>query len=157
MRALTVRLPFAILQGDALFQTHENLEHLAMMDTVLGHAPSSMVARADRHSQTHYFRLTRDNAWALNWPEGSSSRDSLRAVRKLRPPRELVAAQAGGAAGGAFADLVEGLLRYEPQTRLTPRSALRHAFFAGAAPPRAEARMRAPPRPAHAGGTRGEF
>jgi hypothetical protein len=87
-----------------------------------------------RHSQTHYFRSTRENAWALHWPEGSSSRDSLRAVRKLRPLRELVAAQAGGPAGAAFADLMEGLLRYEPMARTSPRAALRHPFFAGAAP-----------------------
>ena len=103
-----------------------------MMDTVLGHVPPSMVARADRHSQTHYFRATRDNSWTLHWPEGSSSRDSLRAVRKLRPLRELVAAQAGGPAGAAFADLMQGLLRYEPAERTTPRNALRHPFFTGA-------------------------
>jgi dual-specificity kinase len=150
----------ATRQGDALFQTHENLEHLAMMDTVLGHVPSSMVARADRHSQTHYFRATRDNTWTLHWPEGSSSRDSLRAVRKLRPLRELVAAQAGGPAGAAFADLMEGLLRYEPAARTTPRNALRHPFFTGAgwaAPlPPAEARRASGSRPA-SGGTQRAF
>ncbi|GJY67487.1 hypothetical protein Tco_0469725 [Tanacetum coccineum] len=29
-------------QGEALFQTHENLEHLAMMERVLGPLPSHM-------------------------------------------------------------------------------------------------------------------
>ena len=32
--------------GDALFQTHENLEHLAMMEAVLGPIPPSMAAAA---------------------------------------------------------------------------------------------------------------
>jgi hypothetical protein len=36
-----------IWQGDALFQTHENLEHLAMMERVLGPIPQHMVKRAE--------------------------------------------------------------------------------------------------------------
>ncbi|RZR75369.1 hypothetical protein BHM03_00055916 [Ensete ventricosum] len=32
--------------GEALFQTHENLEHLAMMERVLGPLPQHMVIRA---------------------------------------------------------------------------------------------------------------
>jgi dual-specificity kinase len=118
-----------LLTGDALFQTHENLEHLAMMEVVLGPIPPALIARADRHAQSHYFRHARE----LNWPEGSSSRDSVRAVRKLRRLGELVAAQAAGAragAGAALADLVAGLLQYEPGARLTAAQALRHPFFA---------------------------
>lgn len=34
-------------QGEALFQTHENLEHLAMMEKVLGPLPQHMVIRAE--------------------------------------------------------------------------------------------------------------
>ena len=34
-----------ICQGEALFQTHENLEHLAMMDRVLGPLPEHMIQR----------------------------------------------------------------------------------------------------------------
>lgn len=33
-------------QGEALFQTHENLEHLAMMERVLGPLPKDMIQRA---------------------------------------------------------------------------------------------------------------
>jgi hypothetical protein len=39
--------PTLIWQGDALFQTHENLEHLAMMERVLGPIPQHMVKRAE--------------------------------------------------------------------------------------------------------------
>ena len=32
-----------LITGDALFQTHENLEHLAMMEVVLGPIPKEMI------------------------------------------------------------------------------------------------------------------
>lgn len=34
------------MQGEALFQTHENLEHLAMMERVLGPLPEHMIRKA---------------------------------------------------------------------------------------------------------------
>ena len=34
-------------QGEALFQTHENLEHLAMMERVLGPLPHHMLKKAE--------------------------------------------------------------------------------------------------------------
>jgi hypothetical protein len=40
--------------GDALFQTHENLEHLAMMEQVLGHIPKPLAKEAAR-SAAKYF------------------------------------------------------------------------------------------------------
>jgi hypothetical protein len=40
-------LCFIYDQGEALFQTHENLEHLAMMERVLGPIPQHMVLRAE--------------------------------------------------------------------------------------------------------------
>jgi hypothetical protein len=36
-----------LLQGEALFQTHENLEHLAMMERVLGPFPQQMLKRVE--------------------------------------------------------------------------------------------------------------
>ena len=36
-----------LLTGDALFQTHENLEHLAMMERIFGKLPRSMTTRAE--------------------------------------------------------------------------------------------------------------
>jgi dual-specificity kinase len=36
-----------ISQGDALFQTHENLEHLAMMEAVLGPIPEEMIKSSE--------------------------------------------------------------------------------------------------------------
>jgi serine/threonine protein kinase len=36
-----------LCSGEALFQTHENLEHLAMMERVLGPLPKHMIVRAE--------------------------------------------------------------------------------------------------------------
>ncbi len=44
-----------LLAGDALFQTHENLEHLAMMEVVLGAIPHHLAATADENAAA-YFR-----------------------------------------------------------------------------------------------------
>ena len=46
-------LAFSIA-GDALFQTHENLEHLAMMETVLGRIPESMAASASENARNYF-------------------------------------------------------------------------------------------------------
>ena len=116
-----------LLTGDALFQTHENLEHLAMMERALGPIPASLAQRADRHGRKYF----RPGSARLNWPEGSATRESEREVRKLRPLHEAVraAATAHPAAGDAFAHLLGQLIAYEPASRLTADAALRHPFF----------------------------
>jgi len=51
--------------GAALFQTHDNLEHLAMMTAALGGIPQSMARRAERASSHPYFvRVRVDSAAA---------------------------------------------------------------------------------------------
>jgi dual-specificity kinase len=67
-----------LCSGEALFQTHENLEHLAMMERVLGPLPKHMIVRADRRAEKYFKRGVR-----LDWPEGAASRESMKAVWKL--------------------------------------------------------------------------
>ena len=50
-QAMRVVLLFA---GHALFQTHENLEHLAMMQRVLGPIPESMAAVAHKGAAKYF-------------------------------------------------------------------------------------------------------
>ncbi|XP_039059948.1 dual specificity protein kinase lkh1-like [Hibiscus syriacus] len=61
-----------LCSGEVLFQTHENLEHLAMMERVSGPLPQHMVVRADRCAEKYFRRGTH-----LDWPEGATSRESL--------------------------------------------------------------------------------
>lgn len=112
-----------LCSGEALFQTHENLEHLAMMEKVLGPLPPHMVIRADRRAEKYFKRGVR-----LDWPEGATSKDSMRAVWKLPRLQNLVMQHVDHSAGDLI-DLLQGLLRYEPAERLNAREALRHPFF----------------------------
>ncbi|KAI9173386.1 hypothetical protein LWI28_000577 [Acer negundo] len=110
--------------GEALFQTHENLEHLAMMERVLGSLPQHMLKRVDRHGEK-YVRRGR-----LDWPEGATSRDSIKAVMKLPRLQNLIMQQVDHSAGDLI-HLLQGLLKFDPVDRLTAREALRHPFFSG--------------------------
>ncbi|VFQ95608.1 unnamed protein product [Cuscuta campestris] len=111
-----------LCSGEALFQTHENLEHLAMMEKVLGPMPSSMLKRVDRSAEKYVRK------GMLDWPEGASSRDSIRAVQKMPRLQNLVMQHVDHSAGDLIS-LLQGLLRYDPTERLTARQALHHPFF----------------------------
>ncbi|QDP16936.1 hypothetical protein Tsubulata_013518 [Turnera subulata] len=112
-----------LCSGSALFQTHENLEHLAMMERVLGPLPKHMIQKADRGAEKYFRKGSR-----LNWPEGADSRESIRAVRKLDRLKDIIS-QHAGSSSASLIDLLYSLLEYEPSKRLTAREALDHPFF----------------------------
>ncbi|KAF8400776.1 hypothetical protein HHK36_014078 [Tetracentron sinense] len=112
-----------LCSGEALFQTHENLEHLAMMERVLGPMPQHMIQKANRGTEKYFRRGTR-----LNWPEGATSRESIRAVKKLDHLKNLVSRHVE-CSRTSLTDLLHGLLKFDPSERLTARQALNHPFF----------------------------
>ncbi|XP_062193752.1 serine/threonine-protein kinase AFC1-like isoform X2 [Phragmites australis] len=113
-----------LCSGETLFQTHDNLEHLAMMERVLGPLRRNMLGRADHHVEK-YIRRGR-----LNWPEGATTTESIRVVHKLPRLQNLVMQHVDHSAG-EFIDLLKGLVAYEPSARLTAQEALSHRFFTG--------------------------
>ncbi|XP_026408579.1 serine/threonine-protein kinase AFC3-like isoform X1 [Papaver somniferum] len=116
-----------LCSGNALFQTHENLEHLAMMERVLGPLPEHMTRKADRGAEK-YFRTSRRGT-RLNWPEGAVSRESIRAVKKLDQLKDIVSQYVDSSWKSVFTDLLHRLLEFNPAERLTARQALDHPFF----------------------------
>mmetsp|Transcript_39641 Transcript_39641/g.126675 ORF Transcript_39641/g.126675 Transcript_39641/m.126675 type:complete len:320 (-) Transcript_39641:247-1206(-) len=67
-----------LLTGEALFQTHDNLEHLAMMEAVLGAIPASVAKLADEKiSSAQYFKC------ALR------EKDPPNRLNKMTPPNRL--------------------------------------------------------------------
>ncbi|CAL5419578.1 unnamed protein product [Camellia sinensis] len=57
---------------------NENLEHLAMMERLLGPLPQHMIISADLRAEKYFRRSAH-----LDWLEGASSKESTRAVWKL--------------------------------------------------------------------------
>ncbi|KAI3869335.1 hypothetical protein MKW92_051541 [Papaver armeniacum] len=115
-----------LCSGETMFKTHENLEHLAMMERVLGSIPSHMLKRVGYHAEK-YIRKGR-----LNWPEGATSRESIKAVSSCHATgmcaENLVMDHVDHSAGDLIG-LLQGLLTFDPLDRMTAREALRHPLF----------------------------
>ena len=94
-----------------------------MMQVVLGPIQRDVIKRADRHAQVF-------QEWGeLNWPEGSQSAESTRAVEKMKSLQEIVCSRLDGTPAAHFTDLLLKLLAFAPEDRITPDKALEHSAF----------------------------
>ncbi|KXN91697.1 Dual specificity protein kinase lkh1 [Leucoagaricus sp. SymC.cos] len=107
--------------GVALYQTHDNLEHLAMMEMVMGKMPERF-AHAGQRSKPEFFKDGR-----LDWPKPKATRQSKRDVRNTRPLEEVIPPH--DHINQQFLHLVQRLLAFDPAQRITVRDALNHPFF----------------------------
>ncbi|EIN09846.1 CMGC/CLK protein kinase [Punctularia strigosozonata HHB-11173 SS5] len=108
--------------GVALYQTHDNLEHLAMMEMVMGKMPERY-ARAGARSKPEFFK----EGGKLAWPPAKASRQSKREVRACKPLQEIIPPT--DVINRHFLDLVRKLLAFDPAQRITVRDALNHPYF----------------------------
>jgi dual-specificity kinase len=124
-----------------LFQTHDNLEHLAMMEMVMGKMPDRF-ARSGARSKPEYFK----EGNRLDFPKPKASRQSKKDVRATRslqvcplepiyaclllnntnsqeviPPTDIY--------NRNFLNLVQRLLAFDPNQRITVKDALNHPYF----------------------------
>ncbi|CAG8554705.1 14001_t:CDS:2 [Acaulospora morrowiae] len=113
-----------LFTGEALFQTHENLEHLAMMEHVLGRIPDRIIRQMCRTNQAKYFRGGR----LLNYPNNDTTKQSRKYVDSMRTLEEIIEPEKS-ISRKHFYDLIRQLLLYDPNERIKARDALRHAFF----------------------------
>lgn len=109
---------FELYLGFTLFQTHDNTEHLAMMERILGQIPSRMVRKTKK---TKYFRNGK-----LDWNENNSAGRYVKENCK-RLWRYL---QSDDEEHREMFDLIEKMLAYEPKERISLAEALNHRFFA---------------------------
>ncbi|KAK4700431.1 dual-specificity kinase, partial [Phenoliferia sp. Uapishka_3] len=131
--------------GEALFQTHENVEHLAMMERVFGRMPDAYRQKAYQAvSPNHpdWFETERVGrslrATKLNFPvlkpssvanaQAVTSKQSIKFVKQMKTLQNIVP-QDSGIATQRFLNLLEKLLVWEPKERLTVKDALSHPFF----------------------------
>ncbi|XP_068603569.1 dual specificity protein kinase CLK2 isoform X3 [Brachionichthys hirsutus] len=112
---------FEYYLGFTLFQTHDNREHLAMMERILGPVPSRMIRKTRK--QKYFYR------GRLDWDESSSAGKYVR--ENCKPLRRYLLSEAEE--HHQLFDLIEGMLEYEPAKRLALTDSLKHPFFEAAA------------------------
>ncbi|KAF2461940.1 kinase-like domain-containing protein [Lineolata rhizophorae] len=115
--------------GDALFQTHDNLEHLAMMEAVCGYRLERELIRkvmkpssGSRNPASCYFKSNKLDYPANDTPK--ASRKYVKAMKKLSetiPPHTEFNKQ--------FLDLLQRIFVYNPDHRITAKQALAHPWF----------------------------
>ncbi|XP_076307400.1 serine/threonine-protein kinase Doa-like isoform X2 [Tachypleus tridentatus] len=108
---------FELYLGITLFQTHDNREHLAMMERILGPLPYRMC----RKTKTKYFYHGR-----LDWDEKGSAgryvRENCKPLKRYIPGEDEDQRH--------LFDIIFRMLEYEPSQRITLAEALDHPFFA---------------------------
>ena len=131
---------FELYLGITLFQTHDNREHLAMMERILGQIPHRMA----RKTKTKYFYHGK-----LSWDEKTSSgryvRDNCKLLHVSIQQQQkiyfvLVILKLisiflqrymlnDDEENRQLFDLIQKMLDYEPSQRITLKDALTHPFF----------------------------
>ncbi|XP_059499071.1 dual specificity protein kinase CLK2 isoform X1 [Stegostoma tigrinum] len=108
---------FEYYLGFTLFQTHDNREHLAMMERILGPIPARMIRKTRK--QKYFYR------GRLDWDESSSAgryvRDNCKPLKRYMIAESEEHCQ--------LFDLIERMLEYEPSKRITLAECLQHPFF----------------------------
>eukprot|EP00440_Ansanella_granifera_P051628 gb/GFBE01055974.1/.p1 GENE.gb/GFBE01055974.1/~~gb/GFBE01055974.1/.p1 ORF type:complete len:510 (+),score=111.59 gb/GFBE01055974.1/:1-1530(+) len=116
--------------AELLFGTHENLEHLALMEKIVGPLPDFMLEGASDEVKMKFMAPKKNGAhgdrgvWRLNWPEGASSPSSESHVASQLPLVRHVQSE-----HHLLADLVRFLLTHDPRKRPSASEALRHPFL----------------------------
>ncbi|TRY92166.1 hypothetical protein DNTS_004486, partial [Danionella cerebrum] len=101
---------FEYYSGYTLYQAHENLEHLAMMERTHGPIPPTMIRRS------------RNTFLEVVWT-GIITRGQLKSSEKTSYMQGVSEDHL------QFFDLLEGLLQFDPDQRLSLSTALHHPFF----------------------------
>ncbi|XP_036316564.1 dual specificity protein kinase CLK3-like [Pipistrellus kuhlii] len=113
---------FEYYRGFALFQTHENREHLVMMEKILGPIPSHMMYRTKK--QKYFYK------GSLIWDEDSA--DGLYVRENCKPLKSYMLQDS--LEHMHLFDLLRRMLEFDPAQRITLPEALLHPFFAGLTP-----------------------
>mmetsp|Transcript_163230 Transcript_163230/g.301382 ORF Transcript_163230/g.301382 Transcript_163230/m.301382 type:complete len:544 (+) Transcript_163230:106-1737(+) len=111
--------------GEQLFETHEELEHLALMERIIGALPQFMMTMAHRSVKEKYLTFQLETGrWRLPWPERSSGSSSERHVFSQRRLQDQVPPN-----HKSFVDFVADLLVLDPSARCSASRALEHQFL----------------------------
>ncbi|PWN91347.1 kinase-like protein [Acaromyces ingoldii] len=110
--------------GEALFQTHDNLEHLAMMEAVLGVMPDDYRRKAETYLPA-YFKHGR-----LDYPNKDTQKQSKKYVKAMKSLDDIIRCPPSFSKfESRFKHLIKRLLTFDPEQRIRVDQALHHPFF----------------------------
>ena len=119
--------------GDALFQTHDNLEHLAMMEAVCGGKIDREIVRAVYRQDRSSSRNSNNGAskyfknYKLDYPNTETNKASKKYVKAMKKLPETIPNHTEF--NRQFLDLLKRIFVYDPKKRITAKEALQHPWF----------------------------
>lgn len=119
--------------GDALFQTHDNLEHLAMMENVCAarldvkliqqvNAMARKNSGNGGNAASKYFKRLK-----LDYPQPETTRASRKFVKAMKRLDDIIPDNNKFCKN--FLDLLKKIFVYDPEKRITAKEALQHQWF----------------------------
>ncbi|KAH8654233.1 kinase-like domain-containing protein [Ilyonectria robusta] len=115
--------------GDALFQTHDNVEHLALMEAVFDmKIDTELVRKVNRMSSRSNSAASYFKRFRLNYPTPETNRASRRFVRTMKRLDEIIPTKSNTFLKH-FLDLLQKIFVYDPARRITAKEALNHPWF----------------------------
>ncbi|KAI8905876.1 kinase-like domain-containing protein [Gorgonomyces haynaldii] len=106
--------------GEALFQTHDDREHLRMIEIILGRFPRSMVSKIN--DKNGFFIKGH-----VDFPIAKTDRKAIQFVNSLRPLDQLVNPRSQ--IQSEFLALLKKMLVHQPNKRSSAKTLLKHRFF----------------------------
>lgn len=116
--------------GDALFQTHDNLEHLAMMEAVCNGKIDPKIIRqvqANHKSNSSNTAAKFFSKSKLDYPNSETSKASRKYVKAMKHLSDFIPANT--AFNKQLLDLLRKIFVYDPKARISAKQALKHPWF----------------------------
>jgi len=118
--------------GELFYQAREEVEHLAMIEKQCGPTPKRMAENAQSSSLRQIFlkeTTTVDNVpMRVDWPHGKRRESSYKSWQKMKTLEQLVQSDYN-AYHKEFLDLLQVMMKVDPNERPTARECLNHPFF----------------------------
>ncbi|MCJ1263791.1 dual specificity protein kinase kns1 [Lobaria immixta] len=117
--------------GDALFQTHDNLEHLAMMESVCnGRLEARLVRQVQsggRGNNANQAAKYFTRSLKLDYPNPETTKASKKYVKAMKHLQEIIPPNTSF--NKQFLDLLRKIFVYDPRNRISAKTALKHPWF----------------------------
>ncbi|KAI8902907.1 kinase-like domain-containing protein [Globomyces pollinis-pini] len=108
--------------GIALFQTHEDMEHLKMMEIVLGAFPTHMINKVPDMNEG----IFRYNG-TINYPSSNTEQSSQAFLERMETIQSIIRPRTEFEQ--LFLEFIKSLLTFDPYQRINAHQALNHPFI----------------------------